>query len=516
MTKYYCTPAQMREIEIRAGETGLSLYKLMENAGSSAAAQIIRIMNEKNIKGKISVICGKGNNGGDGFVIARNLSEAGLQVTCIMTCNDAGTDLAAKELGELYSEEKVNVIILPADDPDKAYDVLFYSAVIVDAVFGTGFHGELPPEIAAVLKYASECDGFKIAIDIPSGGDGQTGAVSDGTMKCDVTLALGIEKIGTALSPLSEYSGDVVVCNLGIPLSCVESMDGLLILADAEFVKSQIPVRDRNSHKGTFGKVLNIAGSKNMPGAAALSTEAALRSGAGIVRVASVEKVVNVLSARISECIYMTLKAGTKGEISADNAEILLKEAENSDVCAVGCGLSVAENTKKLVKELVNNAKIPLIIDGDGINCIASCIDIIRNAKGGAAITPHPAELSRVLEMSVEQVAADRLGAAIRFNSLYETPILIKGSPTFIIGSDASYVSFTGNPGLARGGSGDVLTGIAAGFTAMGIPLTKALACAAYVHGRAADIAAQEMSQTGMLPRDVISRLPLVFKELDR
>lgn len=513
--KIYCTPEQMREIENKTVETGTSLYDLMENAGAVSAACILREMSARNIHGKVAVLCGGGNNGGDGLAIARNLIEAGIRAHCIMTCSKAATELAAKEMEILFSEGKVNVV-MPEDGIDAALDLLFDSSVIVDAVFGIGFHDELPEDIAHVLKYADSCDAFKIAIDVPSGGNCKTGTVSDGTIKCDLTLTFGAEKIGTALSPLKEYCGKVTVCDINIPECCIESTDGILHTADAELVKKYLLPRAKDSHKGTFGKVLNVAGSANMSGAALLSSEAALRSGAGLVELASSDSVVNAAAASLYECIYKRLKAGKNGEISADNAAALISEMKSCSACMTGCGLSVSENTKKLVKELINNAEIPLIIDADGLNCVADCIDIIRNAKGGAAVTPHPGELSRMLGISIDEITADRLGAAVRFNSLYETPVLIKGSPTFIIGNDSAYVSFTGNPGLARGGSGDVLTGIAAAFAGMGIPLTEALACAAYVHGRAADMAAEEFSETGMLPRDVIAHLPFVFKEMDR
>lgn len=515
MSKLYVTPSQMREIERRADQLGVSYYQLMENAGDAAAAFIVRIMSEKKISGRITMLCGKGNNGGDGYTAARKLAGAGFSVSCVMLSDEAGTDIAAKELGELFAEGLVPVIML-SDGKEAVFDVLCDSAVIVDCVFGTGFHGELPDNIAEILRYAESCNALKIAMDIPSGGNGQTGIACDDTLRCDYTVTFGLEKIGTAIYPLSEYCGEVIVCDIGIPDSCINSMERLIRRVDMDFVKEHIPVRRKNSHKGTFGKVLNIAGCKNMTGAAALSTSAALRSGAGLVKTASVDRVVKTLSSSIFESVYLSLKAAEDGSIDAENADMLIREMNNSTVCAIGCGLSVTENTKKLVKELVNNAEVPLIIDADGINCLASCIDIIRNAKGNAAVTPHPAELARIMDMPLSEVLSDRLGTAMRFCGLYETVILAKGTPTFIISSEAAYVSFTGNPGLSRGGSGDVLTGICAGLAAMGLPLDKALACGAFIHGYAADKAASELSQTGMLPSDVISRLPFVFKEMDR
>lgn len=514
MSKFYCTPSQMREIEKTAVAKGSSYLELMENAGASASDFILKYRKDNKISGKVSVICGKGNNGGDGYVIARNLHNAGVGVSVLMMSDSAGTDISAKELGRLF-ELGVSVFML-SDSKEKILDEIYGSALIIDAVFGTGFHGELPDDIGEILHFADKCLSPKIAIDIPSGGNGLTGTVSKNTIRCNVTLSFALEKIGTAVYPLSEYTGEVVVCDIKIPKSVIFGTEKLIRRTDSSFVRENIPIRRKNSHKGDFGKALNIAGSENMPGAAALSTKAALRSGAGLVTLASVKGVVSSLSQTIHEAVYLGLSAGENGEISADNIPALLERMNNSSVAAVGCGLSVSENTKKLVKELVKNADIPLIIDADGLNCLAPCIDIIRNAKGGAAVTPHPAELSRLLDIPLSDVLSDRLGAALRFNSLYDTVILAKGSPTFIIGSDAAYASFTGNAGLSRGGSGDVLTGVCLGLVAMGIPLDKALASAAWIHGRAADIAADRLSVTGMLPSDVIDALPFVFKEMNR
>ena len=513
--KYYITPRQMKELEKRSDEAGVGYYRLMENAGSAAAAFILEKMHENNISGTVCILCGKGNNGGDGYVIARNFADAGLSVRCVMMCSDAGTDLAAKELGDMVAHGVIPVV-LPADGKEAVRDIISDSAVIADCVFGTGFHGSLPDDIREIFEFAEKCPALKIAVDIPSGGNGLTGTAADGMLHCAYTVSMGVEKIGTAILPLREYCGEVTTVDIGIPRACTGSVSGLIRRVDIEFVKSVIPKRAYDSHKGTFGKLLNIAGSRTMPGAAVLSTAAALRSGAGLVKLAGVDSVVDTAAAGIHECTLLPLKAAPCGAIAYENADVLVSEMNRSTITAVGCGLSVCDDTKKLVKELIMRSEVPLLIDADGLNCIAPCIDIIRNAKGGAAVTPHPAELGRLLGIPTSEVTADRLGAAQRFNSLYETVILAKGVPTFVVGNDSAYVSFTGNAGLARGGSGDVLTGIAAGIMAMGVPAAEALACAAYIHGRAADRAAERLSQTGMLPSDVIAELPFVFREADR
>ena len=513
--KIYCTPSQMRELEKASAEAGVDYHRLMENAGGIAAAYIMDKMHENGIPGPAAIICGKGNNGGDGFVIAKDLSEIGMLVYCILADGNPVTGLAQSELAELAAGGTVPIIML-SENKESVFDILEDSSVIVDAVYGTGFHGELSPEIGELLEFAGKCSAMKFAVDIPSGGNGSSGYAAKQTIKADYTVTFGLEKIGTVLSPLKELCGEIHVADIGIPAACVKTMTRLIRPVTFDLVKESVPIRPAYSHKGMYGKVLNIAGCESMPGAAALSTKAMLRSGAGLVKLAAVKNVVRSLSSSIYECTYMPLSASSDGSISGENASSIAAETSKFDVVAIGCGLSVTEGTKKIVKAVINSSPEKLIIDADGLNCLASCIDIIRNTKGETAVTPHPAELGRLLGISTEEVTEDRLGAALRFNTLYETTILAKGSPTFVVSNERTFVSFTGNPGLSRGGSGDVLTGIIGGLAAVGLPLDEATAYGAFIHGHAADRAAEKLSQAGMLPSDVIAELPYVFNEMNR
>lgn len=505
----------MKDLEAASCEAGTDQERLMENAGGLAAAFIMDKMHECGIPGPAAVICGKGNNGGDGFVIARDLNEIGMIVYCILVSDGAGTALAEKKLTELAAGGSVPIVEL-SENKEGVMDILEDSSVIVDAVFGTGFHGEFPDDIREVMEFAGKCSAMKFAVDIPSGGNGSSGAVAKGTIKADFTVTFGLEKIGTALQPLKDFCGEIYVADIGIPTPCIKTMNRLIREVTFDMVCDALPVRAKDSHKGMFGKILNIAGSESMPGAAALSTKAMLRSGAGLVKLASVKNVVRSLSSGLYECTYMPLSAASDGSISGENASALVNEAAKCSVTAIGCGLSVTEGTKKLVKAIINSAPEKLVIDADGLNCLSECIDIIRNAKGETAVTPHAGELGRLLGISAEEAAADRLEAAMRFNSLYEKTIAAKGCPTFVISNEKAYVSFTGNPGLSRGGSGDVLTGIISGLAAIGLPMPEAAAYGAFIHGYAADRAAEKLSQTGMLPSDVIAELPFVFKEMNR
>lgn len=510
---YLCTPKQMKEIEKNAAESGVSYSQMMENAGIAVVEAVTEYcVGIDYAKGAV-ILCGSGNNGGDGFVCARLLSEMGLKVTVVLTCGEPETETAAEKYFALGGTS-VEVLTLN-DNIDKAFTLFAECGLIIDAVFGTGFHDELPPAVKACFSYMARTEAVKVAVDVPSGGNALTGTVSENTLKCDYTVTFGCQKIGEALSPLSEYCGEILTAEIGIPEVCMEGVKYLPKIIDERLFADIIPVRKRNSHKGDYGRLLNIAGSESMRGAATLSTAGALRSGAGLVTLASVGKVIDTVSAQLSEPMYMKLDCDEKGFISPENNFDELKERlAKCNAVSIGCGLGVTENTVKLVEFVLENTSCPIILDADGINCAASRIDMLKNTGNRLICTPHPAELARLLGVSTEEILADRFSAAVKLSSLYDITVVSKGCPTYIAGGGKAFVSFGGNPGLSRGGSGDLLTGIISGLAVQGIPLTDAAAAGVYIHGKAADITAEELSEYGMLPTDVISRIPHVFNSL--
>ena len=253
-----------------------------------------------------------------------------------------------------------------------------------------------------------------------------------------------------------------------------------------------------------------------MSGAAFLSTKAALRSGVGLVTLASVGKVIDRIGSAIPEATYLPLTAGNSGEISEKNADKILEKCANKTALLIGCGLSATKDTKALVQKLVKEAACPIILDADGINCIADNIDIIRNAKAEVIVTPHAGELAKLSGITVSEAASDRLTAAVNISRDSGAVVVAKGVPNFVAGEGKAYIIPAGNPGLSRGGSGDVLAGIIAAFRAQGLSAVDSAALGVLIHGEAADIAAEELSETGMLPSDVIERLPFVFKKRNR
>lgn len=511
---YICTPDQMKKAEANAVSMGISYDTLMENAGAAAVMEITRKI-PRISEGSALILCGKGNNGGDGFVIARRLSHMGTRVRVVLCCNEPQTGLAAEKYELIKNTDNISIVNIENFSPESGY------TLIADTVFGTGFHGELPENISALFSKISRMRGYKLAVDIPSGADSISGKVSENTLFCDSTVTFGGIKQGMLLQPAVQRCGEIVPEEIGITGECFEAVGSVPVLNDMELTAPMIPQRDQDCHKGTFGKLLVIAGSENMSGAAALNVSAALRSGSGLVTLASVGDVINRAGAGIYECTFAKMKENETGAISAENIPEIKKLLENKTAVAVGSGLSLCDDTVKITMETVNfcgEHKIPVIIDADGLNCLTSCINIIRNAKCRAVLTPHPGELARLLGEDISAVIADRLSAAARLRDMTGAVVVAKGYPTYILSPDGDIrASYTGNGGLSRGGSGDVLTGVISGIAAMnrGQDLFECACAGVYFFGLAADIAADKMSMTGMLPSDVTAQLPFAFRQAE-
>ena len=507
------TPKQMKVIEKNTNDSGISYQMLMQNAGIQLAQFI---MNQPlDLTAGVVIFCGNGNNGGDGFVAAKMLSEAGIPVTAALMCGEPTTEISAQAYFDL-SGESADVLFLN-DNIDKIFNVISSTALIVDAVFGTGYHGELPPQIKACFSYAARAKGVKLAVDVPSGGNCATGEVAEGTLKCDYTITFGAKKLGMEFSPLKNICGEILVTDIGIPKTAYSNIERPISSIQFSQMETILPERSPTAHKGDFGRLVNISGSKRMSGAAAMSTLAALRSGVGLCTLAAPKSVVDSLSGNLYEAMYLPLKETSKGEIAFSNAKEILECCEKASAILIGCGLGVSEDTTKLVEFLLENSTSSIILDADGINCLASRIDIIKNTRASIILTPHPGEMARLLSVSTEEILQDRLGWAIRLSTELGVTVVAKGAPTVIAGENGfCFVNSTGNPGLSRGGSGDVLAGMIASFAAQGIPSTDAAVAGVFLHGMAADQTAAKLSMQGMLPTDVIAELPLLFKQMNR
>lgn len=508
---YVCTAAQMKKAEETAVERGATFEGLMENAGTACGELLCGYIDVKNKN--ILILCGRGGNGGDGFVMARYLSRRGAAVTVSLLCGTP-TGTAAGKLGQLDGSD---VRIIKGEETDFLQDY----DVIVDAVYGTGFHTTLPENVRNIFRQLDKKKAFKLAVDIPSGINSDSGEVSEGTMHFDLTAALGGIKAGELLYPAKKYCGEIRVLDIGIGEECFAAQ-GFVPQLMTEERAAVLPSRGEKSHKGKFGKLLIVGGSGNMSGAAALNVKGALRSGAGLVCLASTKRVIDRVGSGVYECTFLELPENDEGAIKGDAFRAVEQALCTASASAVGSGLSVCDDTRELVKKIIclcGEKNIPLILDADGLNCIADCIDIIGNANCRAVLTPHAGELARLTGRTVAEVLGDRLFAAAELSRRTGAVVAAKGVPTYIISPDGrAAVSYTGNGGLSRGGSGDVLTGIISGICASlkGERLFEAVCAGVYIFGMAADMCADRLSMTGMLPSDVVSELPFAFRIIEK
>lgn len=505
--------AEMKQAEENAVRGGLSYLRLMENAGS-AAYRFIRDTFGLERK-RFVVLCGTGNNGGDGFVAARKLLEQECVTTVICTGLPKTDD--ARSMHEMLSAMEVEILTLGIDALDLMADRLENCEVIIDAVFGTGFHGLLPENIGALFELVQDTKAQKVALDMPSGIGSDSGEADPRAFRADWTVSFAALKTAHILPGAQPYCGRVEAVNIGIDDGCFDGMGFRLANLSLDAVKEILPVRRADSHKGDYGRLLNLAGSKNMSGAAVMSTLAALRCGAGLVTLASTDRVVDLAASRICEATYLRLAENEDGEISSHSLREAVTALLHASACLIGCGMGCSENTGRLLRTVLENSVSPVIIDADGINCLSHDINMIRTANAPVILTPHMGEMARLIKRPVSEIAADRFRIARDFASQWQVVLVLKDAATIIACPDGTlYLNTAGNPGMARGGSGDVLAGMIASFAAQGLEPALAAAAGVHLHSVCGDRTAEKLSQYGMLPSDMIDELPLLFQSLNR
>ncbi len=463
--------------------SAFSFKELMLTAGTKAAEFIASKYPVKSCK--IAVLCGTGNNGGDGCVIADFLAKSGADVTVIAPFGIPKTENAA-----YYYNSMENVKI--ADQLTDEYDI------IIDALFGIGFHGEPSPKAFELFEKINQCSGVKISIDIPSGVECDNGSVYKTAVIADLTLAFIAYKPCFFLPQGNEFCGEVCVLDIG-----VTPVDYSYKLIE----KPAFPKRRRNSHKGTFGTALLFVGSFGMAGAAMLATKAALRSGLGIAKCVIPKSIYRPLTVFVPEAVCIPSEEAENGVL---DFEKLPKETilENCTAVLCGCGNSQSDETFKIVEFLLENSTVPIILDADGINVICDSIELLKNRKAPLILTPHPGEMARLCKTDVATVEKDRIGFAKRFATEYQCTLVLKGSNTIVALSNGDiFINNCGNAGMATGGSGDVLAGIIVSLAAQGFAPETAAKYAVYLHSAAGDKAAKKRSMHALLPTDIIEEL---------
>ncbi len=506
------TVAQMKNIEKNAVDLGVSYLELMENAGVACVFEISK--NYYLINKSVVILCGSGNNGGDGFVIAQKLYEKGANVTVVL-CQDKPKTHESQITFSRLNNTDIHIFSLTENYNEVAMKVST-SDYTIDCIYGTGFKGEVSGYVKNIIDRANLSKSINISVDIPSGINADTGARSEIFFKANYTYILGAYKKAHTLLELQEYFGECSILDIGIPKEAFEIINAQAEDINIQMIKEFLPKREKDSNKGDYGKLLNISGSVGMGGAAIMSTLAALKCGVGLVCLATVKTIAYNMFSEIMEAITLPLSMASDGAMHSDAIGEIKEKLETYSACLVGCGIGVSAHTKNIVENIVTTAKIPIIIDADGINCICDDIDIIKNAKAKIILTPHPGEMSRLTGLSVEYIQKNRMKVAYDFATEYGVVLVLKGHETIVaLPTGELYKNTTGNPGMAKAGSGDVLSGVLASFIAQGIKPEKAAIFAVFAHGLAGDVAAEKYSQTSMLARDIINELPLLFKKLE-
>lgn len=477
------TKALIKKSEEDAVISGnFSFKELMQNAGKTCANEILKNYNCTNKK--VAVICGNGNNGGDGFVVAKELKENGANVTVVLPLGKPITE-TAKYYFDKLEDTKITTEFSGEFD------------IIIDALFGIGLNRELSENICNLLTKLNLCNAVKIAIDIPSGIEADSGKVLGTAFKADLTVTFIAYKPCFFLPLGNEYCGKVVVADIGVKLT------------DYSFTINQKPEtkkRSKNSHKGTFGTALIICGSYGMAGAAILAARAALRSGVGIAKVVVCDSIYQTLTLGVPEAVCIPVNQNSLGTLTS---ELPPSSAfQKTTAVLFGCGVGLNNDTETLLKNLIQTVDVPFVIDADGINALASSIDILKNSKAPIILTPHPAEMARLCKITVAEVEENRIEVAKNLATKHNCFVVLKGANTIIASPNGEIcINANGNPSLAKGGSGDALAGVIVSLLAQGLPVFEAVKAAVYLHSEAADKALNKRHEYSILASDIIEEL---------
>jgi hydroxyethylthiazole kinase-like uncharacterized protein yjeF len=507
---------QMREADRRTiDEVGIPSIVLMENAGRQAVAAIEAAF-EDLATTHVGVVCGRGNNGGDGFVVARTLIQRGVETSVFLLGSVADVRGDARTNLEVLGRIGLTIVeITNAQEWELHFSELSRCELMVDAILGTGFHGQLSGLLETVVADINGLGVPIVAIDLPTGLSADTSEVEGEAIEASMTITLGAPKIPLILPPADTYSGDLVIADIGIPFPILDDVEGPYIeLLTRERMRELVPARAADSHKGDFGRVLVIAGSVGRTGAAHLAAIGALRSGAGLVTVATPRSCLPIVAAMAPEYMTEGLEETAAGTVDFAALDRVLDF--KADVIAVGPGLGQSPGTAAFVHGLLERAGVPLILDADALNAFIGDPERLLGRDGvDVVITPHPGEMARLLNLSIEAVQHDRLRHATEFASSHRVHVVLKGHRTVIAGPDnRAFINLTGNAGMATGGTGDLLTGMIAAWFGQLLDAEAACKLAVYLHGTAGDLAEADEGDVALVAGDLAARLGDAVLEL--
>lgn len=496
---------------------GIPGVVLMENAGRACAHLLDEKLHQR-FPGPVLVVAGKGNNGGDGYVVARILADQGWQVVTLVLAAPEDISGDAAVMLQILNQCEQEVVFVTDDRQLRQVFVEQQPALIVDAVFGTGLKSDVQGLPAGAIELINQVAVPVVSIDIPSGIDASTGRICGSVVRAHLTVSFDHPKIGHISQPGALYVGDLEVVDIGIPSrNRPVEVTPRAWMIDAAVARTWLPDRPSFGHKGRFGHLLVVAGSTGKTGAAALAGDAAMRSGCGLVTVAVPAGLHSIMEVKLTEAMTMPL-ADKDGCLAYAAHDQIVSVADSCQVVAVGPGIGQSDDLRRLIRGLVCSIEQPMVIDADALNLLAGQLECLAERRGTSPIlTPHPGEMARLTGMRVADIEADRFNVARDFACRHQVVLLLKGARTLIAAPDGRvHINTTGNSGLSSGGSGDVLTGLIGGLLAQGLDPFVAASLAAWWHGRAAEQISESLGTAGMTAADLIRQLPCVRKELEQ
>ncbi len=515
---YLVTAAEMQAMDRAAIETlNIPGRVLMENAGRAATRVFLAHFAEA-ARGGVGVVAGRGNNGGDGHVIARCLAHQGFPVTVFLLC--ASDRVAGDAAANLKLLAALGIPVVEVADEaalTRHRPAMAAVGVWVDAIFGTGLNAEVTGHTRSVIEFINRRDRPVFAVDIASGLHADTGRPCGVCIDAQVTAAFAYPKVGQLLFPGAAHTGRLEIVDIGIPAKIAAAVAPRQSMVTAPMVRSLLPHRPADTHKGRNGHLLVVAGSAGKTGAAAMTANAGLRVGAGLVTVAVARSLNPVMETLALEAMTAPLPENGPGVLGPDAHAATLALTEGKNCLALGPGLGLDPATGELIRGLIRASKVPMVIDADALNHLAGRLDAVRRLPVGAVLTPHPGEMGRLTGTATAEVQQDRVGCARRLAIDLKAHIVLKGARTVVADPDGTvFVNPTGNPGMAAAGMGDVLTGAIAGLIAQGMAPGAAARAAVYLHGAAADHLATSVGPVGYLAGEVMRALPIAIAHLIR
>jgi NAD(P)H-hydrate epimerase len=502
----------MRGADRRATECfGVPSLVLMENAGRGAVDALTRVLGP--VEGRrVAVVCGKGSNGGDGFVMARHLLGRGARVSAWLV--GRASDVQGDARVNLDALQRAGETVVEGPDAGRLRAALAEADVVVDALLGTGVRGPAAGPVAAAIEIINAAGRPVCALDLPSGLPSDGEAPAGPVVRARMTVTFGLPKLGLVVPAGLAHAGRVEVVDLGVPRAWLD--EGIpAALVEAADVRAALPPRPVDAHKGSYGHLLVVAGSVGRTGAAALACLGALRSGTGLVTCATPASQQPVVAALLAEPMTEPLPETAARTFSMKAVERIAALLSRMDAVALGPGVGLDAETQAAVHVLVRSIERPMVVDADALTALAGHAEACRDAPAPRLLTPHPGEAARLLGCGIADVQADRVGSARRLAAETGAVVALKGARTVVARPDGAVtLNPTGNPGMATGGTGDVLTGIAGGLLAQGVAPASALSAAVYLHGLAGDLAAETRGEAGLVAGDVAAALPAAIRRI--